>query len=1184
MSVKKRAGVFLLLFFLLVLPLTVWSVGNLNFETRKKAAPISSENTPEQPAKPDFVPGEVIVKFKTRQIASGVDFDKQPVAFSEIEEKDIPQILKTVNQKYKIEKIEKVFKGASDPQTELNKFKEKFAKEIAGGKRKINEQELLKIDLSNVYKISFDKKVSINNIIGEISKDLSIEYAEPNYIYRTQAMPNDPYYLDHYPDHVGDRDPNWNPPYDYLWDMKKIKVAEAWNTTSGSEDVMIAVIDTGVDYNHPELQGKVVLGHDYANNDEDPMDDNGHGTHCAGTIAAKANNSIGIVGVCPNCKILAIKALDNSGSGSLFDLSQAIREASNKNARVINASWGAEISGDLVIDEAIEYARSLGTIMIAAAGNENADTKFFYPASNPGVIAVSATDQNDQKASFSNYGDRIDVSAPGGMGNEFDGQSRAGANILSLRARGIDPYGDGKTIVGQEYLRLRGTSMAAPHVSGLVGLLFSFRPDWQIEEVRQVVRSSADDIGAEGWDIYNGYGRINVFRAINVGSVNTAKIFSPKSNAFMENTVEIKGIAAGSSFFSYSLEYGQGTEPSQWTTIVVGNSPKLSITEELGEISSRSFSAGFYTIRLRVNSSDPSIPVAEDRLILRKIPMKWYLSGDRFSNEIFLWSNPVLTDLNKDGDTEILVGTSDTTYVISSTGEVLRELSTSEYYAGGYITANVGDLEGDGNKEIISQTKQALTSGALRLFKQDDTEITNNNWPKNVRFGSTYPNFSNTLVDVNNDDRLEILGTIYNGDGTWGLYLWNNEGRLYNSSWPKERLRVTSALAGRITDKESLQIITIDMTPTVHVYSPEGLEIAHWSIPVPEDEQILGPPDFITLSDVDKDGLDEILTTITVLGPEQENSTVRVYLYVYKGNGQLLLGERPVIVDRHLSYNQIPIAGFFNKTNVPQIVLTTNYGIEVRNLDGSLAWSKDIGTTAAGATLYDIDGDGNLEIAVTRVINPAVFIYRSDGTSFEAEGLSNPIELSGRQGLISPLIADIDNDNHIELVVHTMGGGIGAFDLGIKNWPQYEKADWPMFMQNERHNGVTPNICDINRDLSEDNRDVDLFNLCKGRTANSINELKECMFADVNHEEELIGETMIHNVSDRDERTLVSVFGCNYSSELTPSPTPSNIPTPEIICPNRNLGNLDCDANSQINQSDLQILLDNWKIAPTPIP
>ena len=301
--------------------------------------------------------------------------------------------------------------------------------------------------------------------------------------------------------HIAPNDPS----YSQTYGMNKIDAPEAWDTTTGSDSVVVGIIDTGVDYTHPDLAGNMwtnpgeiagngvdddgngfiddVHGFDFVNNDGDPMDDNHHGTHVAGTIAAQGNNARGVTGVAWDTSIMALKFLSASGTGYTSDAVRAINYATmmrtqyDVNIRVLNNSWGGG-GYSASLDAAIQASEQADILFVAAAGNDGAnnDSIAHYPSNyNVGnVLTVAATDQNDNLASFSNYGaTSVDIAAPG-------------VGIYS-------------TIAGGYYASFSGTSMAAPHVAGVAALAFAYDPDATAAEVKDAILAGGDFItGLDG--------------------------------------------------------------------------------------------------------------------------------------------------------------------------------------------------------------------------------------------------------------------------------------------------------------------------------------------------------------------------------------------------------------------------------------------------------------------------------------------------------------------------------------------------------------------------------------------------------------------------------------------------------------------------------------------------------------
>jgi len=266
------------------------------------------------------------------------------------------------------------------------------------------------------------------------------------------------------------------------WGIARIGADKVWTTGSGT-GITIAIVDTGIQVNHPDLVNNIVQGYDFVNNDIDANDDNGHGTHVAG-IAAASFNQAGVVGVSHSSKLLPIKVLNSQGYGYLSDVAKGVYYATDNGARVINLSLGST-TDSLVLKDAINYAASKGVLVIAAAGNDGG-APCSYPAAYSNAVCVVATDSKNLLASFSNIGGE-------------------------LAAPGVYNY---STYLGSTYRYLSGTSMATPHVTGTAALLLSICQSCTISEIRTVMRETAVDLGEVGQDILFGYGLVDLTSAV----------------------------------------------------------------------------------------------------------------------------------------------------------------------------------------------------------------------------------------------------------------------------------------------------------------------------------------------------------------------------------------------------------------------------------------------------------------------------------------------------------------------------------------------------------------------------------------------------------------------------------------------------------------------------------------------
>ncbi len=291
-----------------------------------------------------------------------------------------------------------------------------------------------------------------------------------------------------------------NPPYNepIRYNMDRIAAPEAWACHWEGRDVVVAVIDTGADLTHPELAANLVPGKSFIAGADTPNDDNGHGSHVAGIVAAVANNG-GVVGVAPRAKIMPIKALNFLGSGTETGVAAGITWATDHGAQIINMSLGSTVYS-VPIADAVDYAASEGVVLVAAAGNCGDHNYPYngctyedqpaYPAALAQVIAVAATTESNQQASFSTSGVYVEVAAPG-------------VNIFSTYAFG-------------EYAQFSGTSQAAPHVAGLAALIWAQHPSYAAWQVRSAISGTAVDLGPTGFDVAFGYGLINAPAAVSM--------------------------------------------------------------------------------------------------------------------------------------------------------------------------------------------------------------------------------------------------------------------------------------------------------------------------------------------------------------------------------------------------------------------------------------------------------------------------------------------------------------------------------------------------------------------------------------------------------------------------------------------------------------------------------------------
>jgi subtilisin family serine protease len=377
-----------------------------------------------------------------------------------------------------------------------------------------------------------------NQTFSRLQHDEDIKYVHRNFIDEHAMIPNDP---------------GWSS----QWGPQRIDAPNAWDITTGSSTVLVAVTDTGIEYTHSDLSGNYQAGgYDWVNNDNDPMDDRYHGTHCAGILGAIGDNSIGIAGMNWNVKMLAEKILDSSGLGTHSNMAKGWIDSVLKGADIISYSGGG--SDSTTKEQAVLFAYNQGVLCVAASGN-NYGGSIIYPAAYPEVIAVGAIDSSDDLASYSNVGPEQELVAPG-------------SDINS-------------TWIGNDYNSISGTSMACPHVSGVAALMMAINPDLDSEEIRCILQETAEDIGLTGNE--QGYGLVNASEAVAAAEFrysisvtpNSQIISVPGSVSYTVNVNLIQGTPQTVTLdldsyypaapYTYSFSPSSGTPPFT-STLTVG--------------------------------------------------------------------------------------------------------------------------------------------------------------------------------------------------------------------------------------------------------------------------------------------------------------------------------------------------------------------------------------------------------------------------------------------------------------------------------------------------------------------------------------------------------------------------------------------------------------------------------------
>jgi subtilisin family serine protease/fibronectin type 3 domain-containing protein len=575
-----------------------------------------------------------------------------------------------------------------------------------------------------LYKIALSSGVEMADALATYRNDPRVAYAEPNYRIRiADTYPNDTRFSEMWPlDNNGqtggvvDAD---------------IDAPRAWDVTQGSGSITIAVIDTGVDYTHPDLaqnmwinSGEIpgdgldnddngyvddVYGYDFANRDSDPMDDQGHGTHIAGTIGAEGNNGLGVTGIIWDVQIMALKFLDQDGWGLQSDAIEAINYAIANGASITNASWGGDPYSQALYD-AITAARDADHVIVAAAGNGNSmgigqdnDTTLFYPASYDldNIVAVAAHDAGNALGSFSNYGHTtVDLAAPG-------------VSILS-------------TMPGGSYGMNNGTSMAAPHVAGVLALVRDQHPEWTYHEAIDQVLSTVDPI-PEFYGLVATSGRLNAAAAVgnpepDSGSPPSSSL--PVEEDFSDGAADSWIPQAG----SWSVGGGEYTPTPVVQNHELGAVSTLNLTEPLPDQ---------FEIEATVNANQGHQEIFG--IVLSDHLTNGFIVFDYHNPEDFKFAGA-----DMDGDRWI-IGHRDTDGWSSDawTGENLH--ASTDYQLLVTVT-NEGEvrLEADGVAKLAHQFVDDLVDGEIGLGMRDSTTHFDN-----IRVEETFPeSFGPALVSI----------------------------------------------------------------------------------------------------------------------------------------------------------------------------------------------------------------------------------------------------------------------------------------------------------------------------------------------------------------------------------------------------------------------------------------------------
>jgi hypothetical protein len=1020
-----------------------------------------------------FAPGRLIIKLKSNIIKSQMTTKANAASFDNFS-------IDSVGRKYGIIKKDRLF---------------------------ARQYELEFQSINDIYIINFPRENDINEIISAYQALPDVEYAEPDYFMNLHSLPNDSLLSQQWGLHntgqrywaIGKTDNSYKDTIviDSGLADSDIGAAEVYdNPPDRTSTVIVAIIDTGVDLDNPELAGRIWIntgeipgdnidndhngyvddynGWDFSGDtsvfpplsDNDPTDEFGHGTHCAGIVAALSNNNKGISGIVPDCRIMPLKFYPIMLSSLAC---RAIIYAANNGADVINMSFGAPYFIN-AFEDAIAYAHARGVVLCASSGNDG-DEAVNYPAACPSTIAVGATDSRDSIAYFSTYGPHIKIAAPG-------------QDILSLRADSLDMYeiqAPGVHVIANDYFLASGTSMAAPFVSGVAAYCRSVSPGLTPDKIEQIIIDGADDIMASGPDIYSGAGRVNLYKSLSLTPGIRARIESPFNNQLITGQVEIIGIADGEPFSEYIIDYGQGNTPAGWTEIIRSSSPVSN--NQLGFWNTTGLD-GRYTLRLRVGLDNISLLTVNLANSI-KAAINYPGNNDTITNRINILGTAICPDFShyiieySAADSHFDWHQLATSSIPTDNGKLAvwngPSLPSGIYYLRLSVFSQLGLQEAD---TILFNSESIYSSGNAWRNSFNDNPV------------SIVPSYG----DFNNDGINEIVvGT------KQGLKFYSPDGSAiapFGESLPDHDFRMPIPV-GNLNGDAIDDLVAIGVDSSKHAY----LYLFDWNgaystipLPVaPAVERFQSDPGqfpMLMLRDIDGNGTDEILY-YTGVGDDNR-------FFVYNSNGSLRMDMPATRPSLFADLNNDGIDEFYTAANW---LIQYDLSKQIENTF-DLCMSKGTDFVAYDISAADIDNDNYLELVVMGYNsdnrnssrgNYLIFAFDKDLKLIT--GWPHDSNISDYTTPSSPLFGDIDLDHNQEYFISYYGTDRGYINGYHLDGTSYSNISNPMFIGTADPGTIyEPLLIDLNADSFPD------LLACVGPDMYYTNDVEQVMAWDKNGE------------------------------------------------------------------------------------